>query len=66
MEFHFRKGIEHAEGFIEQEHFRLEGEGSGDADALAHALRKLAGVFVHGGAKANDGEIVFGEFLALF
>lgn len=30
--------VEHAEWFVEQQHFRIEREGARDADALAHAL----------------------------
>jgi hypothetical protein len=34
-------------------------------DPLAHALGKLAGIFVHGTTKADDSEVVFHEFAAL-
>ena len=58
------EGVEHAEGLIEQEHLGREGEGAGDAAALAHALRKLGGFLVHGVAKADDRKVILDDLAA--
>src|SRR5262249_26787213 len=47
------------------QHFRRERKRTRDAHPLAHSLRKLRGFFAHSVAKADDGEVVFDDFVAL-
>ena len=44
MQFGAGDGIEGAEGFVHQENGRIGGESAGDADALALAAGKFAGI----------------------
>lgn len=57
--------IDGREGFIHEDDFRLDGEGAGNGEALAHAAGELRGVFVAGAAQSDLVEIFAGEFLAV-
>lgn len=41
---HPREGVERAEGFVEQQHFRMIDQRAGERDALGHATRKMVGI----------------------
>jgi len=41
LQLHPRRGIEHPERLVEEEHLRQQGEGSRDADPLPHPARQL-------------------------
>ena len=58
--------IERAEGFVEQQHLGLDGEGARDADALLHAAREFRRLLVDRVAEADHFEVagaVFGDLL---
>jgi hypothetical protein len=50
--------VERAEGFVEQQHLGLDGEGAGDADALLHAAGEFGRLLVDGVAEADHFEIL--------
>ena len=60
-----RERVEHAEGFVEQQHLGLERKGAGDAHALSHALGEFRRAFVHGSTQTNDGEVILDYLPAL-
>ena len=56
LEFEAGEGVEHAEGFVEEEEARLLGEGAGDGDALLGALGEGGGEFAGKFSDAGRGD----------
>jgi hypothetical protein len=65
LQLHPGQRVEPAERFVEQQQLRLERDGAGDADALLHAAGHFARALVHRVGKADRGEGVFDDLLAL-
>ncbi len=65
LKLHAGEGVEATERLVEEEDFWLEGDGTGDADALLHAAGHFAGIFVHGILEADGGEGVFDDLFPL-
>jgi hypothetical protein len=57
--------VQHAERFVQQQHLGLQRERPGNAAALAHALGEFRRTPLHGVARADQREVVFGDLTAL-